>query len=330
MKSILKKILPHKKEKENFLVVDIGLDRLTVAVFKPEVATGRTAMTPRLLGLSRSEGLGDKSFQEILTTSLNSLTAIVGPLPKKVLLGVSGFGVFTATVVARYQRPDPNKTITEEEITQVLEKSADQVVLDQKTPDLKLFFSSVTWASTDGAKIVNPVGSKGADVEVSCFHSFKSDTELRVWDQVLTDSGFEIQKIVPTAFALSKIIIRNGIQNLIMMRVSEGRCEISFITDTNIAEIAAFDLGFKDHELLTQAVEILLAEIKLPKGIPDVIWIYPEGKEEPVQRIRTSLLEINWQKDFGRSIPNIRLGQKPEGFSLDDTPLIALGLEAVR
>ena len=36
-----------------------------------------------------------------------------------------------------------------------------------------------------------------------------------------------------------------------------------------------------------------------------------------------------WKQDFKREIPNVKLGQKPEGFSVEDTPLISLGMEGL-
>lgn len=318
-----------QKEDQDFMVIDIGLQRLTAAVFKPFDVGG--TIVPKLMGLGRKTDLTSENFPAVTTAALKNLEAVVATLPKKVMLGVSGLGTKTATVVARTQRSETNKPISEEEMSEILIRSAasQNPLNESDQKDYKLFFSAVVWANVDGAKIINPVGSRGAGMEVSCFHAYKKTTELEGWDKFLTDGGFEIKKIVPTAFALSKIIIRNGIQSLILIRISENQCEVSFIIDTNIVEIATFDLGYEDLPLWAKAISILFTEVNLPKGLPDVIWVYPEGKEEIGERVRTSLLEIDWKKDFKREIPNVKLGQKPEGFSVEDTPLISLGMEGV-
>ncbi len=320
---------PRSTGPEEFIVIDIGLQRLTAAVFKPS-AVGPT-IVPKLMGLSRKTGLDEENVFALTSDALKTVESIVMHLPKKVLLGVSGLGSKTATVVARVQRADSTKPITEYELQEILEKSAQSQTLFsvEEQKDYKLFFSSVVWANIDGAKINNPVGSRGSSMEVSCFHAYKKTNELDNWDRQLQDMGLEIKKIIPAAFALSKIIIRNGIQSLILIRISEEKTEVSFITDTNIAEIATFDLGYENLDLWTQAISILFTEVNLPKGLPDVIWVYPEGKEEVGERVRTNLLEINWTRDFKREIPNVKLGQKPEGFSVEDTPLISLGMEGI-
>jgi hypothetical protein len=324
MKLNLNQFFP-KKEPEDFLVIDVGLQKLTAAVFRPD------SSVPKLMGLGKRAEMTTENSFDLLAETLKSVEAIVTKLPKKVLLGVSGVGTKTATIVAKVNRQDPNRVVTEEELQEILMRSqgAQSPLSDSEKGEYKLFFSSVVWANIDGAKITNPVGSKGSEMEVSCFHAYKKSADLEAWDQRLTDSGFSIQKVVPTAFALSKIIIRNGIQSLILIRISEHVTEVSFITDTNIAEIATFDIGYGDLKLWTQAISILFAEVKLPKGLPDVIWVYPEGKEEVGERVRTKLLDINWKTDFKREIPNVKLGQKPEGFSAEDTPLISLGMEGI-
>lgn len=325
MKKLLHRILS-KKEDPNFLALEIGLESVTAATFAPQKDSA-----PRLLGMSRKLGLTADNLPDLISQALDSLAFIVTPLPTKVLVGVTGAGVKTATVVAKYQRPEPTKTITDEELAQVLEKSTTQVHFDTKdgSPNLKHFFSSVLWGHVDGARIVNPIGSKGEEVEVSCFHAYKDGGELDLIDKTLTDLNLSIKKVVPTAFALSRIIIRNGIHSLIILRVSEKLTEATFIADHNVAEIVSFNLGFNSHTIWGSALAVLMEEVKLPKGIPDSIWIYPEGKEESGERIRTALSEINWKKDFKREIPNIRIGQKPEGFGIEETPLLALSLEGI-
>lgn len=333
MKNFLDKILPPSaswpKKDSEFLVIEAGLERVTAAAFK--IVPSDQVAIPKLMGVGKKDNFSEETFSQTTTEALKTLEPIVTRLPKKVLLGVSGSGTKTATVVAKVQRSEPTKAVTEEEVAETLSRSAssqDPFSAAEKE-EYKLFFSSVVWANIDGAKIINPVGSHGTEMEVSCFHAFKKTTDLEKWDKYLVDSGFEISKIIPTAFALSKIIIKNGIQSLILIRISENKTEVSFLTDSNIAEVASFDLGFKEMELWPQAISVLFAEVTLPKGLPDVIWIYPEGKEEIGEKVRTALSEINWKQDFKKEIPNIKIGQKPEGFTVEDTPLISLGMEGV-
>lgn len=328
MKNFLEKILP-KKEDSEFLVIEAGLERITAASFK--VVPSAEISIPKLLGVGKKDNFNEENFAATTTEALKTLEAIVTKLPKKVLLGVSGSGAKTATVVAKVTRAEPNKAVTEEEMEEILTRSAgsQDPLGEVEKKDYKLFFSTVVWANIDGAKIINPVGSHGTEMEVSCFHAYKKTVDLENWDRYLVDSSFEIGKVIPTAYALSKIIIKNGIQSLILIRISDNKTEVSFITEANIAEVASFDIGFKQMEVWPQAISILFAEVSLPRGLPDVIWIYPEGAEEMGEKVRTALSEINWKQDFKREIPNIKIGQKPEGFTVEDTPLIALGMEGV-
>jgi hypothetical protein len=327
MNSFLQNLIPTKKIPSDFLVIEEGLERVTAGVFKPD-----NPRPPKLMGIGRKTGLTGNNFTELTVEALKTAEQVVGTLPKKVILGLSGEMSKTATIVARAKRQEPNKAITDEEIQEILQKSltTQSPLSDIEQKDYKLYYSSVVWAHIDGARTVDPIGKKGTEIEVSCFHAFQKSSHLEMWDRFLSDSSLEIIKIIPTVFPLSNIIIRNGIQSLILLRVAAKKTEVTFIAETNIAEILTFDLGFENLDLWVKAVSIVFTEVKLPKGLPDVLWIYPEGKEEVSEKIRTKLLDIDWKKDFKREIPNVKLGQKPVGFSAEDTSVIALSMEGMQ
>src|SRR5258708_221171 len=117
MKNFLDKVLP-KKEDGSFLVVEAGLESITTAVFK--LSSQNDIAVPKLMGVSRKTNFNENDFASLATDSLKTLEDIVGPLPKRVLLGVSGSATKTATVVARVQRAEPTNAVTEDEVKEIL------------------------------------------------------------------------------------------------------------------------------------------------------------------------------------------------------------------
>src|SRR3989344_4711204 len=116
MKFNLDQFLP-KKEDPDFLVLDVGLQRLTGAVFR---TTPAKPAVPKLMGLGRKIQPEGTELTDLLPETLKTIETIVSSLPKKVLLGVSGFGTKTATIVAKVERPDSSKPVSEEELQEIL------------------------------------------------------------------------------------------------------------------------------------------------------------------------------------------------------------------
>src|SRR3990172_10109342 len=134
---LIPKIFPSKKNKNaRFVVVDIGLGRVNMAVFDT------TPEGPKFVGVGRRSFTGSDTILDATLEATDALGAIIDELPQTAIIGVSGGSLKTITTVAKYNREKPKSGIDKSEISQVLKKIA-----TQEDEGQKVFFSTVNGAT---------------------------------------------------------------------------------------------------------------------------------------------------------------------------------------
>ena len=115
---LIPKIFPSKKNKvPRFVVLDIGLGRVNMAVFDS------TSQGPKFVGVGRRSFTGNDTILDATLEATDALGAIIDELPQIAIVGVCGGSLETITTVAKYTREKPNKPIDKDEIAQVLKKN---------------------------------------------------------------------------------------------------------------------------------------------------------------------------------------------------------------
>ncbi len=310
------KIPRRKKEPKDFLLIEIGLEVVNIAKLSLEP-------DPKI------EEVGRKKFStlnEMFNASLEAMDELAGKIsdiPKKAILGVSGGPIKTETTVAQYTRPEPNDGISEEEIEKVLE----EVSSKEKPGDLKLFFSTIASATVDGTKVSNPTGIKGEKAALSCFIAYKHPGELEVFDKLIDEIDMELEKIIPTSFAVAKVMLKKGNESSLMWRLGAGRSEVASLSKGHIDRIIQFDLGASNSELLLVGFEMVLEDL-VKEVKPDLIWLYPDSRGIDLSEIKEKLSEFPW-KDFGfDKAPHIGIAKEEGDEEPEDIGLSALSSEA--
>jgi len=314
----LPKFFSSKKTKENrFLTLEIGLEKVSLAVYKKDTSLERI-------------GIGRKSFtnyQGLLDASLeamDALSSIVEEIPKDTIVGISGQGLKTITTLAKYKRPKEDEPIHKKELEGVL----DQVSTGLEEKNKKLFFTAISSAKIDGVKVTNPVNLKGSDAEISCFVAFQDETELSAVNQIANQMDLKINKILPTSFAVFQLITKSdkNVSDGLIIRLAEDSSEETFLTEGHINEVYNLDLGLRKIEFWKIAQEILLKEGRFSEGSP--IWLYSEGEESPLEEIKEFFSEFPWREKFGfGQIPTINNLPLPHGVNQSDASLFALARE---
>ncbi len=313
------KIIPKKDKKHSrFVVLDIGLGRVNIAIFDT------TDEGPKFVGVGRrSFGEADTILDATLEAT-DALGAIVDELPTVAIVGVSGGRLETVSTIAKYTREKPKQPIDKNEAARVLQK-----VSGEDKEDLKIFFSTITAAKVDDAKITNPIGVKGEKTEMSCFVAFKPEEELKIYDQIIDELELKPEKIIPTSFAVANMVKKDIPDNALLLRIGQAKTEAAQTHEGNLIKVTNIDLGAEQLEFFPFVLETLLEKQETAER-SDYIWLYADSDEVNLVDIEEKLAETDWKKKFGlKNNLKIERATAENNFGQADMGLLALSLSEI-
>lgn len=315
----LPKIFNKKTKEKDFLVLEIGLERINCAVFKD------TDSQLKLVGVGRKKFSSSDEIFNSSIEALDALAALVSDFPRHGILGISGGFLETVTTIARYDRDKPKKQISVKETQGVLK----QVVESLEKIDKKIFFSSIANAKIDGVQVTNPVGLKGKAVEFSCFVAFKSAKEIELIDKIADEIDLKIEKALPTAFSVAKIVEHDNLKDALLFRAGEEKSELTILEDGHVSEVYPVDLGLSQVDLLSITWESALKEVK-KENLPGLIWVYGDSDSVNLEKLKETLDSFDWEGGLHFPIkPRIQIAESIHNFSPSDIGLYALGQEGM-
>ncbi|OGY24164.1 MAG: hypothetical protein A2172_01305 [Candidatus Woykebacteria bacterium RBG_13_40_15] len=310
-------ILQRKPKNQNFFVLEIGLERVTCAIFNKEDSQLKLA------------GVGRKKFsshEDIFNSSieaLDALSAIVPDIPEKGILGISGGSLETITTIARYERPKATKPIDHKETEQVL----NQVIENLDKTNKKIFFSTISGAKIDGVSVTNPLGLRGQKVELSCFVAFQSEVEVELLNRLVGEIEIDVKKMLPTSFSVCKILEQKEVKNALLFRVGLAKSEITILEEGHVSDIYPFDLGMNNLSYIQFAWEAALKDIE-KEHAPSLIWLLADNDEAELEKLKEELKSYDWQSKINIPInPKVEIVSSVHHFSVSDITLYALAQE---
>lgn len=308
------KFFKRKPKKEEFLVLEVGLERITCALFK------REAGALQLTGVGRKKFFSQEEVFDATLEALDALAAIVPDFPRHGILGVCGGSLQTTTTLARYNRPKPKHPITQKETEEALSK----VVQNLEAPGKKIFFSTIANARIDSVKVSNPIGLKGEQIELSCFAAVKSNDEIALLDRLTAEIDLSVEKIVPASFAVASMLERKNLKNALLYRAGITKSELTILVDAHVAEIFPVDLGTEEPELLPFSWQAALKGVE-KKDAPALIWLFADNDEVALEPLKESLLAFDWREKLGFDItPKVEIAETTHNFSPSDMGVFAL------
>ncbi|HSX58366.1 MAG TPA: hypothetical protein VLE47_03820, partial [Candidatus Saccharimonadales bacterium] len=312
-------LIPSKKNKiERFVVIDIGLGRVSLAVFDS------TESGPKFVGVGRRSFTTPDTLLDAALEATDALGAVVDELPRTAVVGVCGGSLQTLTTVAKYTRDKPNQPIDKAEIANVLKK-----VSGEEKPGYKVFYSTVTGASVDGSKVTNPTGVKGEKVEVGCFIAYKKESELTTIDQIIDELEIKPERIVPTPLVVCKMLGDKIPEKSLLLRVGQNSSEASFVENRHLTKVVNFGLGFDQLEFYNFAIESLLESQKSEER-PNYIWLYSDTDEVNLVDVTEKIAEGDWKKKFAlKQDLKVERSEAENNFGAFDMGLLSLSLEEI-
>lgn len=318
------KIIPTKERKlKRFLVVDIGLGRVNLAIFDVKEEG------PKFVGVGRRSFGSNDTILDATLEATDALGAVVNELPTVAIVGVSGGELETKTTIAKYRREKPKEPIDQDEITEVINKLTAVDLETGQNNSKKVFFSTVVGAQIDGAKVTNPIGVKGEAAEINCFIAYKPAAELSIYDQIVDELEIKPEKIVPTSFAVSLMSAKKIPPNAFLIRVGQNKTEIAQTVDNHLVRITNIDLGGGQTEFLKFGLEVVLEKLDA-KVRPSYFWVYADTDEVNLAEIAQELEKTDFKKKFALGNDfKIETAGSEENFGPSDMGLLSLSLEEI-
>lgn len=314
--NLLKKILPHKRKGNGFLVVEIGLGRVNAGFF-------RSGERPHLAAVGRKSFSSYENIFEAVLEAVDALAAISKDVPNKAILGTTNGILRTTTTIAKYTRPVPEDPISADEVSKVLEKISNSVSAGK----LEVFFSTIASAKLDAATVTNPVGLKAREAALACFIALKAPDELVVFDQLIEELELKVNKVMPSSFAVSRVLLKNNLNDALILRVGKEKSEAALLSEGHIFEILSFDLGMNGAGYLAIGLEAVISLLEKEKR-PDTIWLYPDEDEIDLSMIVEKLNNFPWQERLGyEQPPTVTSDNIITEVPIADTGLFALATE---
>ena len=308
------KLFKRKPKEKDFLILEIGLEKVNCAIFEKE------GEAVKLKGVGRKKFSSQEEVFDSCLESLDALAAIVPDLPTKGILGISGGSLETITTIARYNRPHPKAKITPKETANAL----DQVVANLDTSSKKIFFSNVAGGQIDGVKVTNPIGLKGERVELSCFAAFKDAEEIALLDRIVSEIDLKVEKIIPTSFTVAKILEHKNLKNALLFRAGLEKSEPTVLVDGHVSEILPVDLGAQEPEFLLFALAAALKDIEKDKK-PALVWLFADNDEIDLTKLKEIFLAFPWTSQLGFEVaPKVEVAEGVANFSPSDIGIYAL------
>ncbi|OGY30420.1 MAG: hypothetical protein A3F35_01700 [Candidatus Woykebacteria bacterium RIFCSPHIGHO2_12_FULL_45_10] len=316
--SLFGKLIPNRRKKgKEFLVIEIGLGRVSAAIYRG----GETH--PHLVSVGRKEFSSYENIFNATLEAVDALAAISKKIPKKAILGVTDGVLRTTTTVARYDRPKPKEPVDAGEVGKVLEQISSAV----KAEDLKTFFSVVASAKLDEASITNPIGLKGEKAALACFIALKSPSELAMFDKIIDELELRAERAMPSSFAVSRALLKQNLNDALVLRVGKEKSEGALLSEGHIFEILPFDIGEAGVDYISIGIEAIVSLLEKEKR-PQTIWLYSDEDGVNLEGTVEKLNNFAWEERLGyEKAPEITTKEIIEGVASSDTGLTALAYE---
>lgn len=212
-------------EEEVFLTLDIGTEYVKSVIYQykdgiahivgySKVKQHSKAMEGALIiNIENVSSACDRGIGEALAIADNVLGRRV-ELPRFVTMGISGELVKGVSILANYEREDPNAPITEEETSAVVEsvkeqafpESIDDIAEEIGTDSSKIkeVNSHINSTYIDGVKIDNPVGFTGKEVSYRVYSTFAPSLHVNSLFEIADRLELDILTIDVQPYAISK------------------------------------------------------------------------------------------------------------------------------
>lgn len=221
---------PKKKNKvvsenENYIVLDIGTEFVKTAIFYVEDNIAKVIGYSRVPQHSNAmEGAMIINIANVISACENgigqalsiadSTTGKEVDLPRYVVMGIAGELVKGISIVANYERENPDEKITADELDAVVSNIKEQAFIDSlddiaeeigSTPaKIKEISSHINSTYIDDVKVDDPIGFTGQEVSYRVYSTFAPSIHINSLYEIASQLDLEILGIEVQPYAISR------------------------------------------------------------------------------------------------------------------------------
>ena len=175
---------------------------------------------------------------------------------RRAIIGIAGELVKGSTTTIKYQRPDPEKEISLEEMELIIQRVQDRAHSQAKSQlawetgnsevDIKLVNSAVVGLVIDGYKVTNPIGFKGKNIAIQIFTAFAPMLHIGALERTASELDLELIAVAAEPFAVARSIIGTDASNnmsAILLDVGGGTTDIAVLDDGGVQGTRMFGIG---------------------------------------------------------------------------------------
>lgn len=272
---------------------------------------------------------------------------------KNVVVGISGELVKSKTSTIHYRRSDPEKPLSDSEMSRILEKvqtstknSAQSEIafeMDNPLAEASLLSSCIISVNIDGQQINNPIGFRGSEMIIEFYTVFAPKIHISAIEKICSDLELNLLAIASDPFAICRAYLGCGDSTntpLTIIDIGGENTSLAMIDARGIRGTTTFSMGVRDLNknlsVWLSGVAIAFEEFSSVDIFPNRIYLCGGGSN--LIEVQESLATENWYTDlpFSRrptvnlleisSLPGLKKLQVP---SLDESFIVSLGLARI-
>lgn len=255
---------------ETLLALDVGTTFVKAAVFK--ILDKKV----HILGYGRASQQSDAMKGAMIINLQNviencdlaigeAVRDLKEDLPTKAIMGIAGELVRGVTIMAQYDREDPDKKINQKEIDDVIERVRTRAFEDVRheiaeetgllEEQIEEISSVVNDTFIDGFRVTNPMGFQGKNINFRVFSTFAPGIHLNSLKSIAQSLGFEILSIEVEPYAITRAYEGSAKEDFdaVFIDIGGGTSDIALVSKGGIMGTKMMAFGGK---VFTKRLEV--------------------------------------------------------------------------
>lgn len=176
-------------------------------------------------------------------------------LPRRAIVGIAGELVKGVTIMANYDRDNPDEKINEHEIEKVVGRVRERAFADVRSEiaeetglleeQIQEISSVVNDSFIDGFRVTNPLGFQGKEINFRVFSTFAPSIHLTSLKSIAQSLGLEILEVIVEPYAITRAYegAAKDDFNAIFVDVGGGTTDVALVTKGGIMGTKMFAFG---------------------------------------------------------------------------------------
>ena len=234
----VKAVLARPDKKGNLKILGVGKAKQT----EGNMYNGAIADIPAVVGVCEE--------------ALVKVEEQAGERAELTVVGVAGELIKGSTTTVNYNRKNPNKPITDNEMQEIIKKVQQKsgevakktVALEtgNDNVEVRLINSAIVSLTIDGYKISNPIGFKGSDVVIQFYTAFAPLIHVAAIEKVCAELNLDLLTVAVEPFAVCRACLGDDLDSNfsgIVMDIGGGTTDIAVVEDGGVEGTKMFSIG---------------------------------------------------------------------------------------